>query len=229
MTTCWVERKEIFRMRFSKDANVFTADGEKVGEVERVVINPRINEVTHIVVRQGFLFTEDKVVPVDLIASATDERVALREDAGDLDAVPNFEEEHYIPLDEMEKRRTETPAYFPSPVYWYPPYYTHPYGPPGPLLMRPVVKETEQNIPEGTVALEEGARVLTADGEHVGDVEQVLTEPQADRVTHFVIAEGLLFKDRKLVPYHWVTWIGEQEVHLAVGSSFLESLPEYTG
>ena len=71
-------------MQFVQGAGVYTADDQQVGHVDRVVIDPKTLEVTHIVVQKGFLFTEDKVVPLDLIAEANEDRVALREHAGKL-------------------------------------------------------------------------------------------------------------------------------------------------
>jgi uncharacterized protein YrrD len=220
-------------VQFRKDANVLTATDDKVGEIERVVVDPRTKEVTHIVVRKGFLFTEDKVVPVNLIASAQGDTVRLREDAGDLERLPDFIDEHFVVVDERELARTGAPpTYYPplGPVYWYPPFgnvtVPAPIGDTGPAEP-PYVVETERNIPEKAVALKEGAEVISADGEQVGDVELVLTGPEADRVTHFVITQGLLLKERKLIPYHWVSKIDEERVHLVVGSHFLESLPEY--
>ena len=72
-------------MQFKRGANVYTADGDRVGDVERVVLDPRSKEVTHIVVDKGFLFDDDRVVPLNLIAGVEDDAdVHLREDAGDL-------------------------------------------------------------------------------------------------------------------------------------------------
>jgi uncharacterized protein YrrD len=220
-------------VRFKVNANVITTSGDKVGEVERVVLDPKTKEITHVVVRKGFLFTEDKVVPINLVASATEGEVRLREDAGDLEALPKYEKEHYILADERELAHPQTSpqaAHVPAPAYWYPPFGPSTVGEPTePITAEPegLIQTKEYNVPEGTVALKEGAEVFSADREHVGDVEQVLTDPQADRVTHFVIAEGLLLKERKLVPYRWVNEITGEGIELAVGSSFLEKLPEY--
>jgi uncharacterized protein YrrD len=217
-------------MQFKENASVFTAHGEQVGDIDRVVLDPRTKEVTHIVVRKGFLFTEDKVVSVDLIASATEDRVVLREDAGDLQHLPDFEVEHFVLLNEAEFARTQARPDFPPPLYAYPPFYGTAYGTTNAYPASPTrthVTRMERNVPEDTVALEEGAQVISADGEHVGDVERVLTGPQADRATHFVISQGLLLKEKKLVPAIWVDSIYEDKVHLAVGSRLVEELREY--
>jgi uncharacterized protein YrrD len=221
-------------MQFKRGANVFASDGQKVGEIARVAIDPRTDEVTHVVVEKGFLLTADKVVPISLIGPAAEDRVTLRENAGDLEALPDFEERHYVLLDEERLKKVSAKGYA-SPLHWYPPvgttwwrsggYLGYPgfFGYPVP----PYVVETERNIPEGTVALKEGAKVVSRDGEHVGDVEAVLTDPEEDRATHLVISQGLLLKERKLVPTSWISTVLPDEVHLAVGAHLIEGLREY--
>lgn len=212
-------------MQFKQGTHVFSADDREVGHIDRVVLDPKTKEVSHVVVRKGFLFTEDKVVPTNLIASATDEKVKLRQNAGDLQNLPDFEESHYVPLDEDEKKRlAEGVRYYP-PLYWYPPYGAIPASLAS--IPEPHVIETERNIPENSVALKEGAKVIAADGEHVGDIEQVLTDARTDRVTHFLISQGLLLKEKKLVPVLWLNSASDDEVRLAVGSHLLEQLHTY--
>src|SRR5690554_2654386 len=108
-------------MEFKEGAPVRTADGKDVGRVDRVVLNPRTKEVTHVVVRKGLLFREDKIVPLSLIAMATGEGLMLRPDAGDLDHLPPFEETHYVPADEADARAAAYQANMATPLYWYPP------------------------------------------------------------------------------------------------------------
>jgi len=218
-------------MQFKEGASVFTSEGQRAGQIDRVVIDPKTKEVTHVVVQKGFLFTTDKVVPVSLIGAATEDRVTLRKDAGDLQALPDFEETHYVPVSAAEAREM-LPAGYVRHLYWYPPTsftwwgslgYPARYGYPIP----PYVARTERHVPEGTVALEEGAKVLSRDREHVGDVDAVLTDPEKDRATHLLISQGLLLKEHKLVPTTWVSTVLGDEVHLSVGSDLLEGLPEY--
>jgi uncharacterized protein YrrD len=214
-------------MKFKEGANVFTWDGEKVGSMDRVALDPKTKEVTHLVVQKGFLFTTDKVVPVSLIGAATEDRVTLREDAGDLEALPDFEEKHYIPITEAEEPQVSSAGYA-RPFYWYPPASLNWWRVPGyGYPIPPYVVQIERNIPEGTVALEEGAKVVGIGGEHVGDVEAVLTDPEQDRATHLLISRGLLLKEKKLVPTTWVSTVLEDKVRLAVGSRVLDELPEY--
>jgi len=212
-------------MLFKKGVDVFSSDNEKIGTLDRVVMDPKTKEVTHIIVREGFLFTEDKVVPMDLIGSVTDERISLQGSKEHLDELPEYEETHYIPRDATVDDDMST-------LYWNPPVYAgggysgygqYPVVYPQSLYIR----RTEKNIPEGMVALAEGAKVLAEDGEHVGNIETLITDPKDERVTHLVISSGLLTKERKIIPSHWLGTVAEDEVHLAIDSRLLERLPEY--
>jgi len=214
-------------MQFKQGTGVFTADGQEVGHIDRVVLDPRTKEMTHVVVRKGFLFIDDKVVPIDLIATATEDRITLRRDVGDLDSLPKFEETHYISVPDTVPGtpRSEKDT---TPLYWYPPIGLAPWGYPEAATVGPVyITHKEQNIPEGTVALKEGSKVISSDEKHVGNVERVFSEPRTNRVTHLLISQGLLLTEKRLVPITWARLVMENEVHLTVSSQQLDSLPQY--
>jgi uncharacterized protein YrrD len=220
-------------MRLQEGADVYTSDGDKAGDVSRVVIDPRNGEATHIVVEEGFLFTTKKVVPLNMIEEATEEEVKLWASEDELEGLPDFEERHYVSV--YEAATEEAYEGYARPMYWYPPMGsswwaaggvgedTRYFGYPIP----PYVVASERHVPEGTVALEAGARVVTADGEYVGDVEEILTGPEANRVTHLRVSRGLLLEEEKLVPSTWIREVAEDEVRLAVEKRSLEELPDY--
>ncbi len=57
-------------MEFKAGTHVYTADGKDVGSIDRVILDPHTNEISGIVVKQGWLFTEDKVISIDLVETA---------------------------------------------------------------------------------------------------------------------------------------------------------------
>jgi len=213
-------------MQFRQNANVYTLEGKNAGRIDRVVLDPKTKEVTHLVVRKGLLLTEARVVPIELIGATTHKGITLREDVSDLEALPFFEETHYVQA--TGDPSSESPGQaennnVPS-LYWYPRFDgVLPLAMPDPSPP-PYVAETEQNIPEGMVALKEGAKVITADGVAVGTVEQVLTDAYLNRATELVIAQGLLVKERRRIPITWVSRVGEDEIHLAVASHTIDEL-----
>ena len=83
-----------------------------------------------------------------------------------------------------------------------------------------------RNIPEGTVALKEGAKVITSNGQNAGNLERVYTGPGEDRATTLFISKGLFLKAHKVIPTELISTVQENEVRLSVDSGFLDSLPE---
>ena len=219
-------------MQFKENAEVISSSGEKVGRIDRVVIDPKSNELTHLVVKKGFLFTKDKVVPLDLVGATHEDRVVLKEGPGDPDDFPDFEETHYLPLEEAKISANRDPGRI-SPLAWYYPlpreawWRTQMGAYPG-YPQPPYLHKTELNIPDGTVPLEEGAKVVSSDGDHVGDVERIYAEEKEQRVTHVLISKGLISKTRKLIPSMWVEHALEDEVRLSISKNFVEDLPEYS-
>ena len=215
-------------MELKEGTEVFTASGEQVGKINRFVLDPGSNEVTHIVVEKGWLLPADKVIPIAMINSATEERVVLNQDVLNFEELPPFEETHFVELSEADRIPAEQLTYRYAPAYyWYPPsgYMGYPafgaeyYGWP------PAV--TTRNIPADTVPLKEGADVMSSDGQHVGDVERVFIDSKSHRATHFLISQGALFKEKKLVPTHWIRSVEEDKVQLSVPARLLERLPAY--
>lgn len=126
-------------MIFNENATVFTADHNKVGNLEQLVIDPRTKEVTDVIVSTGILPPkEEKVVPTNLIASAEEEEILLRPNAGDLDIMPNYKEEYFVPL--TRKRRKELGYESPFPVL----IGQYPYSVPGQSPLPTYKKETEK-------------------------------------------------------------------------------------
>jgi uncharacterized protein YrrD len=219
-------------MQFNENAEVFTSTGEKVGRIDRVVIDPKSDELTHLVVKKGFLFTKDKVIPLDHVETTTEDRVELKPGPEDPDEFPDFEETHYIRAQASGKFAKRDLGgikplawYYPLPggAWWrmgmgaYPGYPQPPY-----------LRQTELNIPDDTVPLEEGAKVVSAEGDQVGEVERVYAEEEEQRVTHILISKGLISKTRKLIPTMWVEHVREDEVRLSISKNFVEDLPEFS-
>ena len=61
-------------------SDVLAKGGEKVGEVHNMVIDPASHKPSSVVVRSGFVFTEDVELPGDWIESYDDFRVTLNVD-----------------------------------------------------------------------------------------------------------------------------------------------------
>jgi len=221
----------MLNVELKEGTRVETSDGRELGRISRFVLNPETNEVTHIVVQKGWLLPEDKVIPFDVLRSATDDKVVLNEEIRDFDELPPFEESHYIQASDRDVTTGRTDNSPLDPItagyYWYPPNGYLGYPAYGLGTNSWPQTETVQNIPADTVPLKEGTHVISSDGEHIGDVERLLIDPGSNTATHVVISQGTFFQDRKLVPANWIRSVTEDEVQLVMSSDVLGRLPSY--
>lgn len=212
-------------MRLVTGADVYSSAGEKLGSLSRVILDPHTREVTHLVIEKGLLFTTKKLIPMSRVNPENEEMITLLSSEQKPEGFQDFEESHYVNIDSTEIPTAEVES-----SYWYPPT-NHAWWRSGMQTAYPAMpiytRKTTQNIPVGTVALEEGASVLSSDGKQAGNIEQLIVDPEDHRVTHLVISAGLLFKERKLVPVPLISTIREQEVRRSVNSGTLERLPAY--
>jgi uncharacterized protein YrrD len=210
-------------MNFAKGTEVFTASGEKIGTISRIVIDAKTRDVTDLVVERGALFKNEKVIPVGLVDLENEDRITLRETNQNIDDFLDYETTHYVPLEHAGVPYGDIETY-----YWYPPVnFPTPTGGILPGVRPDYVLETESSIPEGRIAIAEGAQVVSADDKHIGNVEQVIADTETNNVTHFVVGKGFLLKEHKLVPAQWVKTVDEGKVYLSVEAPLFDRLPDY--
>lgn len=224
-------------MKFKEGMSVKTVDGDKVGNIDHIVVDPTTNEVTHIVVRKGFIFTEDRVVPVSSLRGADDDTVVLDWDVKNLDQFPNYKEDYYVSPDGEyhDDLPMEWGGWAGAPLFYYPPVGMEPnyqsgIGYAGPAVgVTPNaqgVKREVRNIPNESVAISKGTDVTTSDGQHAGHVEQAFTDSNGT-VTHILVSKGAIFAKERLIPIRWVRRMSDSEIRLSVRDEIVNDLPEY--
>jgi uncharacterized protein YrrD len=212
-------------MRFVKGADVFTAAGDKIGSISRIVIDTKTKDVTDLVVERGVLSKDEKVIPVGLVDLENEDRIVLRETNQSVDDFLDYETTHYVPVEQAGAPYENVEA-----TYWYPPANFQMQVPRVGLISEAVpdqVAQTETSIPEGRIAISEGAQVVSVDDKHIGNVEQVVMNSESNTVTHFVIGKGFLLKEHKIIPASWVDRVDNDKIHLSVESSLFNRLPDY--
>lgn len=237
-------------MKLSTNARIITADGKDIGNLNRFVLDPRTKKVTHIVFEHGLLERTEYLIPMMMVERVDEQGIHLHPlPVGQVNELPRFKEDHYMITDE---RALLDRGYVSDEMvrgyYYYPPapygsegilrpenmyVFNPPENAPMPTQMPvtgaepPVEKREDENIPRGTVAVQEGAKVLTSDSKHIGDVEKVFVDPESTKATHFLIGKGLLIKEQKLIPVDWVKTYTEKEVYLSLDEAFVQKLPDY--
>ncbi len=209
-------------MEFTENARVFTARDDDLGRVERVIIDPVADEITHLVIRKGIFLPEEKIVPVSDIATATKERINLKDNASP-DEYQHFEESHYVAVDTSHPAEVSgSVAAEPTipPLAWY-----GPYGAPMPPELPYTRTVTARNIPERAVVLEPKSPVFSKNLDEIGTVNEIIANDEG-RATHLVINYDVPAPERA-VPITFVQRIGEGGVHLSVDTSTLSALPPF--
>jgi len=213
------EEERVQTLAISAGCPVYTAHDARIGDVHRVVIDAITDDVTHIVVRKGVFFTQDRVIPIDSIATASTERVNLDVNLV-ADELPRFETASYVPYEDAAPGGGD-PPFGSEPLVHYRPYGTFRSFPP--VTMRRVV---ERNIPDRAVALRAGASVVDKDGRRVGTFQEMVAT-QSGVPTHLVVDLQGLITSLRAVPIEWVAVIAADKVELGVTGGLVEAVQEY--
>ena len=198
-------------MNVELGSKVVSSDGEGVGKVDRLVVDPETREVSEIIIHKGFLLTEDRVVPMSSIRGVdADGNVQLSVPASTIDQLPLFvERAYYIPTEDEYSTMpypgvtsTITPG-LAAPILWGAPPAGRPY------MDTPVPMDAEaEAVPQSTlsddvVTIDKGTNVLDRYGESVGHVEDVQYDDYG-RMTGIVVKAGLIRRHEYHVPAHHV-------------------------
>jgi osmotically-inducible protein OsmY/sporulation protein YlmC with PRC-barrel domain len=209
------------RLELKIGAPVTATDG-LLGRVHQVILNPAQRRVVGVVVRAGLLPRRDLIVPTELIADATDQRVALRVGRDDLRRQPAFDPAHYLSL------AAEGHGYKAGEAL------ASIYGGAGGADERALVAANQREearvarrgtLEGSTVALQSGQEVWATDG-RAGRVDLLLLDASG-QVCHFVIRKGRVLGRDVIVPVDWISAIDERGVWLVVDRAALYRLPPY--
>ncbi len=213
-------------------AGVYSSEGHKLGELHRVVLRRRDLSASHIVIDIGFLrsgrgiwqggigLDYDRVVPIEAVKSANDERIDLALTADAFKTAPEYTIESFEAPEDFSPGEFDIPdivstaqtlAGFVGNVgagYW--------------LYER-------LNKPSGSIDIKEGTPVWRQDPhEKLGDVDRVLLA--ADGLAQaFVIRRGLLLKRDVVLPVRYVTELMDDLVRVDIADEHLDALREYQG
>ncbi len=210
-------------MQLSYGSSVVTVDGENLGSLKELVVDPRHRIVTHLVVQRGLFFSHDRLISVEHVSHADENQIELAVDARTLDeASAEFDREQYLDLEDEEFRNRYGVggAIWRRPVGEFTGAGLNSIVPPG---IGPIPPEPEVAIPSDEVGLRHGAQVSTVDQVDIGVVKELITDDH-DRITHLVIDEGNLFTESKLIPIDWVRGIKENQVVLGVPLAIVERI-----
>lgn len=217
-------------MKIDLGTDVFGSDGEKVGSVERIVVDSNTKEIHKFIVHRGFLTHDDKLVDVDMVIGQDADGLRLDLTSDQVNELPDYVEDRFVQIPEQD--RASLPFIIPSAMG----AGAYLYGAPNigrgyegsrdsffdaAPSVAPVIEE-RSNIPETDVMISEGTDVYGSDGDKVGRVGEILVGNDG-AINGFVVSKGLIFKHDVRVPIDWVETADGSEIRLNVTSAEAEA------
>ena len=184
-------------------SHVECTDG-RIGRLENIILNPKTQKVTYLVVRESDIGNTLRLVSEHLIEKSTPETISLSINKERFKKMKPFIQEEYIPsnitlyMAEMEGWDMGTPA--------------------------SVFVEREA-VPAGGIVVRKGEKVFAADG-HVGQVDEFLVEQKAGRITHLILREGHFWGKKDIsIPVNQIDRYEEGNIRLKIDKRQVEALP----
>jgi PRC-barrel domain len=203
-------------MEIPLQAQVECTDGV-CGRSVYVLINPVLDQVTHVVVRGDSSPNTEYIVPVDVVSGTIADTIQLRCSKARLEKMDPFVQTTFI--------EEKIPDYAGS--YGMGGTYLWPYVTPEKTVYMSV---EHHQIPPGELAVRRGTRVEATDG-YVGHVDEFVVNPENSHITHLVMREGHLWGQKDvIIPLSAMSEMGdthEDTVFLKLDKHQIESLPAF--
>jgi uncharacterized protein YrrD len=212
-------------MQIALGQSVFSSNNQKIGTVDRVLVNPVGNHVAHIVVHRGIFLDDDKVVARDAIERVDSAGVHLSLDADAVNQLPRFE--HSFASGTMESGYPEViPGPFQSMILFSTPPPGKTYLDQGRLFQLEPLEGTDERPDRGVIAndvvIGKGADVIGSDGHRIGHVHEV-AYGAGGTLESVVVQTGLLRHHQFTIRAGQIAEIGDEEIVLNVPAGSLAS------
>jgi len=202
-------------MEIPLNAQVECTDGI-CGRSVYVLINPVIDQVTHLVVREDSSPNTEYIVPVDIVTETITDTIRLHCSKAELEKMDPFIKTTFVE-EKLPDYSAYGGGYGSGMVYW-------PYASYEETVQMPV---EHQEIPAGELAVQRGTRVEATDG-YVGKVDEFVVNPKNGHITHLVMREGHLWGQKDIIiPLSSMRDIRKDTVFLKLDKARVESLPTF--
>ncbi len=206
-------------MEIPLGAEVECTDGV-YGNAAYVLINPIVEQVTHLVVRAAASPHTEYVAPVDLVSETIAGTIRLRCSRAELEKLNPFVRTEFV----EEKVPALYLGYGGDARPGWGGYYYWPYVSPEGTVQVPVER---LQIPAGELAVRRGTRVEATDG-YVGHVDEFVVNAENGHITHVVMREGHLWGQRDvIIPLSAMGDTREGTMFLKLDKRQIESLPTF--
>ncbi|MGH2583972.1 MAG: universal stress protein [Dehalococcoidia bacterium] len=218
-----VENGGVSPMDVSIGADVVGTTG-KLGEVHRVIVDARTDTITGLVVKHGFLFGNERILPLDQVKTVENGVIHV-----------DMDEKHFEILDGYADDRFRSPdvSYMGPPGFNNMDFLMDVTVAEGPMMGMGGGPTPPMGFPGGAQITPDdmvrpdvspGTPVLDSAGEHIGDVHEMSFASDTGAPTRLVVRSGKIFHHDTEVPANLIKEISDDGVMLSVGKSEVEKL-----
>ena len=205
-------------MEIPLNAPVECTDGV-FGRSEYVLINPVIDQVTHLVVKGDSSPNTEYIVPIDFMNETIAETIHLCCSKAELEKMAPFIKTTFIEEKVPERNFGKVDGLHGMGSNYYLPYGS--YGGTAQVAVE------HQQIPAGELIVRRGTRVEAIDG-YVGKVDEFVINPENGHITYLVMREGHLWgKKDVIIPLSAMGDTHEDTVFLKLDKHQIESLTAF--
>jgi sporulation protein YlmC with PRC-barrel domain len=220
----------------SDDAKVISSDGKEVGKLHAVVVDPRDDEVTHVVVNAGPHFPSPGFgapklvsVPMDQMEGAEEGKVFLSCSEQDFNAIGPYVERDFVPHPQPDgEEEVEEPDGRPRPVraLW---------NAAAALAASFANQLVGIPVPRETFKVAQFERQIVYDSpiwriephEQLGEVERILVGHESDEIEALVVRSGHAFNEDTVLPVDYIEEILDGVVRVQISDDQMQSLQRF--
>lgn len=195
-------------MTIELGVDIIGSDGEKLGIVDSIVMDPATRRERAIIVRKGWFFPTDKIVPIEQVINVEEGKVHVRLTEAEADQMMEYLDSDYI---------VPPAGYYGAGGYMWPstPFVTED------LMVDDEVRERMPNA----IMLSEGTMVVDKNEDEVGRITEIASDGQG-RVQGFRVEQGFFRHHERYISIALVEHADDVVVHLSVDK---DTLTDVTG
>lgn len=208
-------------MRIAFGTAVRTRDGATLGEVDGLVVAGDNGRLRQVLVGRGLFGHQERLVEVSALEAGDGEGLRIDMDRAGAEALPLYVREETVD----PARTPDDPLIMPAtgvggPVMVEDVSSGRDYLDGGSLIMSapidPPVVEVRSNLLDTEVLVDNGADVIAADGDKLGDLHGVEIDGDAT-ITGLTVRSGFVFHEEHDLPGSAVRTFGRRQIHLSAG------------
>ena len=215
---------------------VVTADGERIGTVDRLILDPDMKGFREFIVHRGVLFAEDRLVEEQFIAGVEEDgTVRLTVTAEQARQLPLFaEHEYFAPTGEAFRTgaypvgTASGPTVLLRSTYAGSGYQAAMRGLGEPAATEGPTIEMRSNLPDEAVAIGSHTQVITSDGKRIGTVDEIVYDADGE-LQELIVKAGFLSHHALHVARKDIASVTHEAVRLAITGAAVEAESSASG